>query len=179
MLVRASAPGTGLLPNTNPAVVGCPTTDLSAATVVFTGRVTAVGFQGRTATVAVERVYRGGPVSAHVEVKGTRAVAKGIFSAIDRTYVARAEYVFAPLYGSNPRFEETICSATQARSALTDAVAPPGGGDAPVAGGVRTDVHGSPLPVILGGSGAVVLLVVLVLGTRWLRRRPAARPDAA
>ena len=163
---------------TNTAVVGCPPIDLNSATVVFTGRVTAVGFEGRTATVAVGRVYRGGPVSAHVEVKGTRAVANGIFSAIDRTYTMGTEYVFAPLYGSNPHFEETICSATQPRAALTDGVAPPGGGEAPMAGGVPTHAHGSPLPVVIGAGGAVGLMVVLVLGTRWLRRRPAPAADA-
>ncbi len=153
-------------------ILGCPATDLNAAAVLFTGRVTAVGFQGRSATVDVERVYHGGPVSARVEMKGTRAVANGIFSAIDRTYTAGEEYVFAPLYGTNPHFEETICSATQPRSAGTDGVAPPGGGEAPVAGGVPARVSHSSLPLILGGGGALGLVVVLVLGTRWLRRRP-------
>lgn len=134
----------------------------------------AISNQGRTARVDVERVYRGGPVSARVEVKGTRAEAKGIQSVIDRSYSVGTEYVFAPLYGTNPRFEETACSATVARSAATDGVAPVGGGAAPVPGGVATSVHHAPVALFAGLGAVFVLLLLLVVGQRRLRRRLAA-----
>lgn len=161
----AAAPG-----GPDPSIVGCAPTSLASALTVFTGRVVSVTNESRTATVSVDRVHRGGPVSARVEVRGTRAESSGIVSAIDRTYAVGAEYVFAPQYGGDPRFEETACSPTRPRSADTDAAYPPSAGREPAPGGASTTDGRATLPLVLGVAGGVALLAVLVFGPRRLRR---------
>ncbi|MEY2451935.1 MAG: hypothetical protein QOD92_1509 [Acidimicrobiaceae bacterium] len=114
-----------------PAAASCagsPTveSDLERTDLVFVGTVTHLTNGNRWATFTVEDLWKGELASAQVDVHAGPVDPGGSFSAIssvDRHYDAGARYlVFAydptshgyqPTWGTQSRFEDNICSATQ------------------------------------------------------------------
>lgn len=151
-----------------------------APTVVFTGTVRAVQNKGRTATVDVIRVWKGGTLPERVQVTGTIATQSKVVTALDRLYARERTYLFLPSSGVTPRFAENRCSATRtldARLSAEVAAKVPDGGTAPVGAGVPLPRGGLgkfvPLMVVLP---ALVVLAGLVLGARRRTKRQHRRP---
>ena len=130
----------------------------------FTGTVTQVGDDGRTATV---RTDDGRTVTVH----GSPADGRNVRTSVDRIYQVGVRYEFHPLNATSP-YQDNACTATHPiESAAT------GGQPQPSAGGVaRPDASSSGgwgLPW-WGGAG---LLAVLAAVSIWLTRR-RIRPAA-
>lgn len=155
-------------------------TRIEQASTVFTGTVRALGNQGRTATVDVIRVWKGGTLPRRVQVTGTIATQSKVVTALDRLYAVDRTYLFLPTAGSPPRFAENRCSATRALTPELSARAPAGGGTAPVGEGVPLpqDGLGKYVPMMVAVPAILVLAGLLLVarrkGTR--RRRPVPRP---
>jgi hypothetical protein len=168
------------------AELGCPSdagieTRIEEAPTVFTGIVRALGNEGRTATVDVIRVWKGGPLPKRVQVRGTIATQSKVITALDRLYAQGSTYLFLPTAGASPRFIENRCSATRTLNSELAAMAPPDGGAIPTGAGVPLPGPGigrfvplmviAPVLLLLGG-----LLIAARRQTR--RRRPAPVAEA-
>jgi hypothetical protein len=155
-------------------------TRIEQAPTVFTGTVRALGNKGRTATVDVIRVWKGGTLPRRVQVTGTIATQSKVITALDRLYARERTYLFLPTAGSSPRFAENRCSATRALTAELSARAPEGGGAAPVGEGVPLPDDGlkKAAPLLVAGPAILVLAGLLVLARRKSvrLRRPVPRP---
>ncbi len=153
---------------------------IDEAPTVFTGTVRALGNNGRTATVDVIRVWKGGTLPKRVQVTGTIATQAKVVTALDRLYARDATYLFLPTAGSNPRFVENRCSATRQ---LTPELAAkePGGGSAPVGEGVALPRAGlgKLVPLMIAVPAILVLAVLLLVARRKTRAsRQATSPEA-
>ena len=171
----------GVAPAAAQTELGCPPdagieARIEAAPTVFTGTVRVLGNKGRTATVDVIRVWKGGTLPKRVQVSGTIATQAKVVTALDRLYARDATYLFLPTSGSSPRFIENRCSATRPLTSELAAKAPGDGGTAPVGQGVPLPRAGlgkfAPLMVAVP---AFLLLALLQVGARRKarRRRPA------
>jgi hypothetical protein len=83
---------------------------LARAGVVFVGTVVAVADEKRTATVAVEEIWRGPALPAEVPVHGT--FEPDAFTSVDRTFEAGTRYLFAPALADG-RLQDDSCTATR------------------------------------------------------------------
>jgi len=164
--------------------VGCPPdtgieTRIDEAPTVFTGTVRVLTNQGRTATVDVIRVWKGGTLPRRVEVRGTIATQSKVVTALDRIYARDSTYLFLPTAGANPRFVENRCSATRVLTSDLAARAPGDGGAAPVGPGValpRASL-GKFVPLLIVVPALLVLGVLLLAARRQTkRRRPGPAP---
>jgi len=162
IVVSAWPAAAGTIPKSgNPGAqveLGCPPDPgiqarIDEAATVFTGTVAAVGNQGRTATVNVIRVWKGGTLPRRVQVTGTIATQSKVITALDRLYARDRTYLFLPTAGTNPRFIENRCSATRILDAGLSALEPAGTGSEPLGAGVS-------LP--RAGIGKFVPLIVAV-----------------
>ncbi len=166
--------------------LGCPPdagieVRIADATTVFTGTVRAVANQGRTATVDVIRVWKGGTLPTRVQVTGTNATQVKVVTALDRLYARQATYLFLPTSGASPRFTENRCSATRPLTTELAALAPGGGGAVPVGEGVplpRGDL-GKFVPLMVAVPLLLVLAVLVLLGRRASKRRQRPAAPAA
>jgi len=163
--------------------LGCPPDAgieerIREAGTVFVGTVEALGNQGRTATVEVIRVWKGGVLPRRVQVTGTIATQSKVVTALDRLYARDRTYLFLPSSGTSPRFTENRCSGTRALTSELAALAPSGGGTPPVGDGVPLPDAGVGrfVPLMVAIPAALVLAGLLVAARRQsLRaRRPAA-----
>ncbi len=82
--------------------------ELAGAEAAFVGRVDAVSDQGRTATMTVLEVWKGGDLPETVTVLG--AVHRGS-GEVDRTYQVGRTYLVVPLNAAPP-FDDSLCTAT-------------------------------------------------------------------
>jgi hypothetical protein len=148
---------------------------IAEAPTVFTGTVKALGNKGRTATVDVIRVWKGGTLPKRVQVTGTIATQAKVVTALDRLYAEGTTYLFVPPAGTNPRFIENRCSATRQ---LTPELAAkePGGGSAPVGEGVPLPQAGlgKLVPLMIVIPALLVLAGLLLAARRKARRIPSA-----
>lgn len=176
-VVAGWSPLSAVAPAAAQTELGCPPDTgidarIEAAPTVFTGTVKAVGNKGRTATVDVIRVWKGGTLPKRVQVSGTIATQAKVVTALDRLYARDATYLFLPTSGSSPRFIENRCSATRALTSDLAAKAPGDGGTAPVGEGVSLPRAGlgkfAPLMVAVP---AFLLLALLQVGARRRSRR--------
>lgn len=153
-------------------------TRIADAPTVFVGTVRTLGNKGRTATVDVIRVWKGGPLPRRVQVTGTIATQSKVVTALDRLYAVDRTYLFLPTSGATPRFTEDRCSATRQLTPELAAAAP-AQTQPPVGEGVPLPQAGLgqyvPLMVVLP---ALLGLAVLLLGARRkAARMTAPRPD--
>lgn len=185
LLVALSVVGPPTRPAGAQAELGCapdPGIDarIEQAPTVFTGTVRAVGNQGRTATVDVIRVWKGGTLPRRVQVTGTIATQSKVVTALDRLYARDRAYLFLPTAGSSPRFAENRCSATRALTAELSARAPADGGAPPVGQGVPLPQAGLGryVPIMVVAPALVILAGLLVVARRKTvgLRRPVPRP---
>jgi hypothetical protein len=121
-----------------PAAASCaaPTTveeEINRADLVVVGVVTEVANRDRWATVAVEQVWKGTGSERRVTVRAGPADPPGgttqAMSSVDRTYVLGTRYLLfardpkahgsVAIWGSDGRFEDNNCSATQPYVAAT------------------------------------------------------------
>ena len=144
---------------------------IDEAPTVFTGTVRALGNNGRTATVDVIRVWKGGNLPKRVQVTGTIATQSKVVTALDRLYARGVTYLFLPTAGSAPRFVENRCSATRQLTAEL-AAKEPGGGAAPVGEGVPLPRAGlgKLVPLMIGVPVFLVLAALLFVARRKTRR---------
>ena len=84
---------------------------IAASSVVFTGTVVSVAGGDRIATVAVDEVWKGGPLPEQVEVRGGPGDPQSITS-VDRSFERGDKYLFVPINDAAP-FADNICTATQ------------------------------------------------------------------
>lgn len=183
--LAVAAVGTPAGPAAAQAELGCAPevpieVRIEQAPTVFTGTVRALGNQGRTATVDVIRVWKGGTLPKRVQVTGTIATQAKVVTALDRLYAVDRTYLFLPTAGSPPRFAENRCSATRALTADLSAKAPEGGGAAPVGEGVPLPDEGIGkfVPLMVAVPALLVLAGLLLAARRkgMRRRRPVPRP---
>lgn len=160
--------------------LGCPPdrgidAAIEQAPTVFVGTVRALGNRGRTATVDVLRVWKGGPVPKRVEVHGTVATQSKVVTALDRLYARDRTYLFVPTSGGAPRYRENRCSATRQLTAELSAKAPDGGVP-PQGEGVALPGagYGKLAPLIVVAPAIAVLAALLVLARRKSKRDRAA-----
>ena len=147
-----------------PFVEAVRTSDL-----VFVGTVTALGNGGRSATVEVEEVWRGGEMPATVTVFGGTDPAQAMED--DRTFEAGVRYVFFPVEFEG-RLVDHICTATTpwvdefaaVRPADVQTPVPPAGAAGPAAPGPLSAIADLALPVLtallIGGAALAVAVVV-------------------
>ena len=83
---------------------------LARAGVVFVGTVMAVADEKRTATVAVEEIWRGPNLPAEVTVHGS--FEPEAFTSVDRTFEAGTRYLFGPAVADG-RLQDDSCTATR------------------------------------------------------------------
>ena len=154
---------------------------IDEAPTVFTGTVRTLGNKGRTATVDVIRVWKGGTLPKRVQVTGTIATQSKVTTALDRLYARGTTYLFLPTAGTTPRFVENRCSGTRPLTAEL-AAKEPGGGAAPVGEGVPLPKAGLGkfVPLMVAVPAALVLAGLLVAARRQSRRgrRPAVAPGS-
>lgn len=181
-LLAAGAAGAG--PATAQTDLGCPPdvgidARIEEAPTVFTGTVRALGNKGRTATVDVIRVWKGGTLPERVEVQGTIATQAKVVTALDRLYARERTYLFLPTAGGPPRFRENRCSATRELTADLAAKGPTDGGKAPQGQGVPLPGVGLGqfVPLMIGVPAFVVLGGLLIAARRKTKR--SRRPTAA
>ena len=155
---------------------------IGAAPTVFTGTVRALGNKGRTATIDVIRVWKGGPLPRRVQVTGTIATQAKVVTALDRLYARNGTYLFIPTAGGSPRFAENRCSATRPLTSELAALAPGDGGQPPVGEGVELPQAGlgKLVPLMVALPALLLLAVLLGAARRKTRRerRPVARSGA-
>ncbi len=172
----------GAAPAAAQAELGCAgdggiDTAIEQAPTVFTGTVRVLGNKGRTATIDVIRVWKGGPLPKRVEVQGTVATQSKVVTALDRLYARDRTYLFVPTSGASPRFRENRCSATRQLTAELAArepggATPPQGEGVPLPGAGR----GKFAPLVVGAVAFVVLAGLLAAARRRSKRshQPAA-----
>lgn len=154
-----------------PALADCqmapPTEEaVRTADLVFVGSVTAIANGGRSASVRVEEVWRGGEMPAEVTVLGGTEPAQAMED--DRTFEAGVRYVFLP-FVVDGQLVDNICTATapwvegfaavrpaDARTPLPSATETAAGPFAPVA-----DLALPLLTALLIGGSAVAVAVVV------------------
>lgn len=150
---------------------------IADATTVFTGTVRTLTNNGRTATVEVIRVWKGGTLPKRVQVTGTIATQSKVITALDRLYARDRAYLFVPSAGATPRFIENRCSATQALTAELSALAPSDGGAIPVGAGVPLPTAGlsKMVPLLIAIPVFLGLGVLLFLARRTTKRAKIAK----
>jgi hypothetical protein len=103
-----------------------PVQALEAAELVFVGTVVDLRNEQRTATVAVEEIWKGPAVPATVTVSGAQE--PGVFTSVDRTFALGTTYVFIlPTARTHPEtgaFVDNACSPTRRLDAELAALAP-------------------------------------------------------
>lgn len=131
---------------------------------VFVGTVTGLSLDGRTATIAVEEIWRGPDLASSVLVRGGPDANGGITS-VDLIWQAGAKYlVFASIV--NGGLETNACTNT---AVWTDEFSAQRPSDARPLTGTTADVSGR-LPVEVLAVGGVALLVALVALIAFRRR---------
>lgn len=138
------------------------------AGLVFVGSVTAIANGGRSASVRVEEVWRGGEMPADVTVLGGTEPAQPMED--DRTFEAGVRYVFFP-FVVDGQLVDNICTATApwiegfAAARLADAW-PPLPSASAAASGPFAAVADLALPLLtallIGGAAVAVAVAVLV-----------------
>lgn len=121
---------------------------LARAGVVFVGTVVSVADDGRTATVAVEEVWRGPALPAEVTVHGSFDPVG--FTSVDRSFEDGTRYLFAPAV-SDGRLQDDSCTATRP---WTDELA-----------GLRPATVATPEPIPTteeGGGGGTIPVALIV-----------------
>lgn len=83
---------------------------LAEAQTVFVGRVIDLANQGRTATFAVEEVWKGTMAEEAVVVGGPSGNA---FTSVDRTFQEGTRYLVIPVRGAGSSFADNACTLTQ------------------------------------------------------------------
>jgi len=153
---------------------------IDQASTVFTGTVRTVANNGRTATIDVIRVWKGGDLPRRVQVTGTIATQSKVVTALDRLYARDSTYLFLPTSGTQPRFAENRCSATRILTAELAAKAPEGGGSPPVGEGVPLPKAGLGkfVPLMVAGPALLVLAGLLLAARRRTKRRGRPAPRA-
>ena len=171
------------------AELGCPPdvgieARIDEVPTAFTGTVRVLGNKGRTATVDVIRVWKGGPLPQRVQVTGTIATQAKVVTALDRLYARNRTYLFLPTAGSAPRFAENRCSATRTLDAGVSAqlaAKVPDGGTAPVGEGVPLPTRGLAklVPLMVAVPAFLVLAGLLLAARRKSKRGRRPRPAQA
>jgi hypothetical protein len=113
------------------------TESLAASSTVFTGTVVAVDGGDRIATVLVDEVWKGGPLSEQVEVRGGPGDPQSITS-VDRSFVRGDKYLFVPI-NDTPPFQDNACTATREYSPELEGSRPLDVSGAEVEGGQAPD----------------------------------------
>jgi hypothetical protein len=113
-ILPSAAVVTALLLTPAPALADCqvaPPIEEAARTsaLVFVGTVTAIASEGRSASVRVEEIWRGGEMPATVTVFGGTDPAQAMED--DRVFEAGARYVFVP-FVIDGRLVDNICTST-------------------------------------------------------------------
>jgi len=176
-LVLAGA-GAGAEPAAAQTELGCAPDagmdiGIEQARVVFTGTVRALSDKGRTATVDVIRVWKGGTLPKRVEVQGTIATQSKVVTVLDRLYARERTYLFVPTAGGSPHFRENRCSITRELTAELAAKAPADGGEPPQGEGVALPGAGlGPFVPLMIGVPAFAVLGGLLLAARRRTKRP-------
>jgi hypothetical protein len=133
---------------------------------VFVGTVTALDNSGRSATVQVEEVWRGGEMPATVTIFGGTDPEQAMED--DRTFEAGVRYVFVP-FVIDGRLVDSICSATTAWVDELAAIRPAGVRTptptaAPAAPGPLSAIADLALPLLtallIGGAALAIAVVV-------------------
>jgi len=136
-----------------------PSSALDLGESVFVGRVVGLTDSDRTATFAVDEVWRGPDLPASVVVHGSGADLFG-FSSVDRTWEAGVTYlVFAEVDGN--QLSSTACNLTQPWSEGLTAVRP---SDArPPSDAADVGSGGIPIAwlVAIGAAAGVVIISVV------------------
>jgi len=136
------------------------------AELAFVGTVTEVANGGRSASVRVEEVWRGGEMPASVTVLGGMDPAQPMED--DRTFEAGVRYLFLP-FAIDRQLVDNICSATRPWVDELEAVRPagvqtPAPTAAPAALGPLSAVADLALPLLtallIGGAALTVAVVV-------------------
>ncbi len=137
-----------------------------SSTVAFVGTVTATDHNGRTATVHVEDIWRGGNLPAEVTVNGSPDL-NAAATDVDRHYQVGSRYLFMPS-GTGQPFDDNACSGTvqytsaeaQQRPASARTVAAP-------------LTVSSSTPGIAAAAAGILALVAVALALVWRARRTA------
>lgn len=139
------------------------TESLAASSVVFTGTVVAVSGGDRVATVLVDEVWKGGPLSEQVEVRGGPGDPQSITS-VDRSFARGDKYLFVPINDAPP-FQDNACTATREYSPELEGSRPPDTSEAAGDEGKGEDA-GVPAPAPDDGPSQITkgLLFAVALG---------------
>jgi hypothetical protein len=139
---------------------------VTTSELVFVGTVTAVANGGRSVSVRVEEIWRGGDMPPAVTVLGGTDPARPMED--DRTFEAGVRYIFLPVVVDG-RMIDNICSATTPWVDDFAAVRPadaltPGPPDPPAAPGPLAATADLALPIVtallVGGAALAIAVVV-------------------
>ncbi|MBJ7608872.1 MAG: hypothetical protein JF887_05510 [Candidatus Dormibacteraeota bacterium] len=132
---------------------------IRSAPIVFIGTVTGLSNGDRVATVRVDDVWRGSAIPRSVEVVGTPDL-NAAATSVDRTFVARTQYLFVPDGGGPAQFTDNTCTATRPYSTNLSGLRPANAPGAPAVAPGAANPADSSFPLVLLVAGLVVMLVV-------------------
>lgn len=146
---------------------------------VFSGLVEDIDFDGRLATVAVDRVWKG-DVASLVQVQGSFELVPGQMTSIDRFYNLGSTYLFFVTPGGVGFIDDACTLTAEATAALLTEVEQVAGGTGSVPVGapdtteLEAPTSASSAPILVG-TGSVLVLAALAIIAK--RRRTEKEPE--